>query len=77
MGVTPIACQTRSRLLREYQDASTAHSRAVADLSANTPICAKHLYQKFYALADKAGNEAREAQGKLVDHIKDHHCGVE
>ena len=67
-------CPTKALLLKTWQNAAEAYSKAVAELSQQIGILPKHEYQKLTHAADAARKRSMEAQASLEAHIAEHGC---
>lgn len=69
-----MACDEKTRLATEYEDATTKFSHAVTELRQKTGVSPKEEYERL----DRAANEARvkseQARLALEQHIAAHRC---
>jgi len=67
-------CPAKTNLLSEWQSATEAYSKAVAELSRQIGVVSRTEYEKLSLLAENAHKRALEAKANLNAHSNDHGC---
>ena len=71
------SCPTKAQLLLDWQKATEAYSKTVADLSRKIGVVSKSEYEKLARSAEKARKQSLEAKAKLDAHTRLHGCDGE
>jgi len=67
-------CEEKSRLLREYNSATTDFSRAVQVLNTRLGVLSKDEYDKLKQFSDESRLRSEQARLALERHVSTHKC---
>jgi hypothetical protein len=70
----PMTCDEKGRLLRQYDDATLAFSKAVHELRRKIGTTAKDEYDRLERIANEARVKSVQTRLALEQHIGGHHC---
>ena len=69
-----MTCDVKLRLASEYEAATVAFSKAVADLRRNIGTSSKEEYEQLGRLANDARVKSEQARLALEQHTAEHRC---
>jgi hypothetical protein len=67
-------CEEKTALLRDYQRATEAYSKAVKELSSKRGVTSRSDYDQLHKAAEQARHASRDALDRLESHRYDHEC---
>jgi hypothetical protein len=71
---TPMTCDEKNRLLKQYDDATLAFSNAVQELRRKIGTSPKHEYERLERIANEARVKSEQTRLALEQHIATHGC---
>ena len=69
-----MSCEVKVRLASEYEAATAAFSRAVAELHRNIGTSTKEEYESLCRLSNDARVKSEQARLALEQHTAEHRC---
>jgi hypothetical protein len=70
----PVSCEEKTRLVKEYDDATLAFSDAVQELRRKIGTSPKAEYERLERISSKARVKSEQTRLALEQHIASHHC---
>jgi hypothetical protein len=70
----PMTCDEKTRLLRQYDDATLAFSNAVQELRRKIGTSPKEEYERLERLSSEARVKSEQTRLALEQHIATHRC---
>ena len=72
--MTQVNCEEKTRLLTEYEAATSLFSEAVKELHRKIGTSPKEEYQRLERISTEARVESEQARLALEQHISTHRC---
>jgi hypothetical protein len=70
----PMTCDEKTRLLRQYDDATLAFSNAVQELRRKIGTSQKEEYERLERISNEVRVKSEQARLALEQHIAGHRC---
>jgi hypothetical protein len=71
---TPMSCEEKARLARNYDDATLAFSNALQELRRKIGTAPRDEYQRLERISHEARVKSEQARLALEKHIATHRC---
>jgi hypothetical protein len=71
---TPMSCEEKARLVRDYDNATLAFSNAVQELHRKIGTSPKDEYQRLERISSEARVKSEQTRLALEQHIAAHRC---